>query len=179
LWIAAGACFGVLAYCALNGLWAGALVSAGALAISAAAALLFHANAGPACPVVRPLGGPYGNGPYRKAECQPNGKVVTTLADIATRLRELPEREPGEWTVDWQPFDVERAAAAAAAQAGDYMSAVRKYSHAIREIMRELREHRPTVDRNETATFDPKDQPDVTDDKDDPGTAGDEDGRVI
>ena len=99
--------------------------------------------------------------------------------DHATRLRELPEKEPGEWTVDWQPFDAERAAAAAAAHSSDYMSAVRQYSHAIREIMRELREHRPTVDRNETATFDPKDQPDMTGNKDDSGTVGDEDGRVI
>ena len=129
--------------------------------ISIAAAILFRSNAGPACPVVRPLGGPYGNGPYRKSECQPNGKVAATLADIAAKLRELPEKEPGDWTIDWQPFDDERAAAAAAVASGDYVSAVCKYSHAIREIMRELREHRPTVDRDE------------------PGEAEDGDGNAI
>jgi PPM family protein phosphatase len=157
LWIAAGACCGVLAYCMLNELWVGALISVGALAVSVAAAILFRAGIRPGCPVVRPLGGPYGNGPYRKSECQPNGKVVATLADIGVRLRELPEKEPGDWTINWQPFDDERAAAAAAAESGDYLAAVRQYSHAIREIMRELREHRPTVDRDEPQARDDRD----------------------
>jgi protein phosphatase len=145
LWIAAGACLGVLTYCLVNEIWPGALIAAVALAVAFFAALAFRSNAAAASPEVRQLGGPYGNGPYRKADCPPNGRVVASLDEIAGKLRELPEKEPGNWTVNWQTFDDQRAQAAAAAAKGDYVSAIRDYSQAIREIMRQLREHRPTV----------------------------------
>jgi protein phosphatase len=146
LWIAAGACLGVLTYCLVNEIWPGAMIAAVALAVAFISALVFRANSNSTCPTVRPLGGPYGNGPYRKADCPPNGRVVEALGEITTRLRELPEKQPGDWTVDWQPFDVQRAEAAAAAEKGDYTAAIRGYGQAIRDIMRQLREHRPTID---------------------------------
>jgi protein phosphatase len=151
LWIAAGACLGVLTYCLVNEIWPGALIAAVALAVAFVAALAFRSNLSGASPEVRQLGGPYGNGPYRKADCPPNGRVVASLDEIAGKLRELPEKEPGNWTVNWQSFDDQRAQAAAAAEKGDYVSAIRDYSQAIREIMRQLREHRPTVDGDSNA----------------------------
>ena len=147
LWIAAGACIGVMAYCLWHQIWPLAVLSAAALvAVAVLSAIAFRASALAGCPQVRPLGGPYGNGPYRKAECSPNDKVVASLAEIAAKLRALPEKEPGEWTVDWQPFDSESAAAAASAEKSQYADAVRQYCRAIRDIMRQLREKRPTVD---------------------------------
>jgi hypothetical protein len=134
-------------YLVTKQLWVGAIVSAvGMLAALLAAISLRPRTANAATLAVGSIGGPYGNGPYRKTECPPNGKVVTTLAEIAATLRELPEKDPGDWSVDWQPFDLQRAAAAAAAEAGDNAQAIRQYCQAIREIMQQVREHRPTVD---------------------------------
>ncbi|HEX2475237.1 MAG TPA: protein phosphatase 2C domain-containing protein [Lacipirellulaceae bacterium] len=151
VWIAAGACLGVMAYCLWHEIWPGAVISAIALAVAVVSAIAFRLSALAGCPQVRPLGGPYGNGPYRKAECSPNGKVVAALADIADKLRAFPEKEPGDWTVDWQPFDSARASAAASAEKGEYRDAVRQYCGAIRDIMRQLREKRPTVDGDSDA----------------------------
>jgi protein phosphatase len=149
MWFAAGVCLAVLTYCLMNEIWPGAMMAAAALAVALISALACRANSGLACPTVRPLGGPYGNGPYRKAECSPNGRVVESLREIAAKLRELPEKQPGEWTVDWQPFDDQRAQAAAAAESGDHAAAIRGYGQAICDIMRKLREHRPTIDPND------------------------------
>jgi protein phosphatase len=146
LWIAAGACLGVLAYCLVNEIWPGAIVAAVALAVAFISALVFQANTNANGSAIKPLGGPYGNGPYRKAICPPNGHVVEALQEIAGKLRELPEKQPGERTVDWQPFDTQRSDASSAAKNGDYVGAIRGYSQAIRGIMRQLREHKPMVD---------------------------------
>ena len=146
LWVAAGACLAVLVYCLLYQQWVGAIVSAIGMVVSLGAALAFRSNSGVACPPVRPLGGPYGNGPYRKAECPPNGRVVESLAEIAANLRSLPEKEPGDWSIDWQPFDDQRSQAAAAAEKGDYLAAIRQYCRAIHAVMRQLREQRRTAD---------------------------------
>ena len=146
LWLAAGASLAVLIYCFINQLWLGAIVSAVAMIVALIGALMSRTMPSATSSTVRPLGGPYGNGPYRKAECPPNGRVVASLADLAARLRDLPEKEPGDWSVNWQPFDEQRAAAAAAAEKGDYVDSIRQYCQAIRDIMKLLREHRPTVD---------------------------------
>jgi hypothetical protein len=147
LWIAAGGCLAVLLYCAVNEIWPGAVIAALAFMAALLSALLFQNRAGVACAPVRPLGGPYGNGPYRKAECTPNGRLIASLDELAGKLRELPEKDPDEWTLDWQPFDTQRSQAAAAAERGDYVEAVRRYSHAIRDVMRQLRNHRPDIDQ--------------------------------
>jgi protein phosphatase len=151
LWIAAGACLGVLTYCLVNEIWPGALIAAIALAVAFLSALVFQTNSNGGGATIKPLGGPYGNGPYRKSTCPPNGRVVDALQEIASKLRELPDRQPGEWTVDWQPFDTQRDKAEAAAKNGDYVGAIRGYGEAIRDIMRQLREHRPTIDPGDGA----------------------------
>jgi protein phosphatase len=152
LWFAAGGCLSVLIYCVMYQIWPGAIIAAIALAVALVSAIVFRFSAGSANPTVRPLGGPYGNGPYRKAECPPNGHVVAALNEIAGKLRELPENEAVEWKVNWQPFDDQRAQAAAAADKGDHVEAIRRYCQAIRDIMRQLRAQRPTVDDDRNAT---------------------------
>jgi PPM family protein phosphatase len=145
---AAGGCLAVLIYCLVYEMWTGTVIAVGALAAALVSALAFRTTVFAACPSIRPLGGPYGNGPYRKAECPPNGRFVATLDELAGKIRELPEKEPGEWTLDWQSFDDQRTQAATAAENGDYVEAVRRYGQAIRDIMRKLREHRPPIDHN-------------------------------
>jgi serine/threonine protein phosphatase PrpC len=151
LWIAAGACLGVLTYCLAHEIWPGAVIAAVALTVAFISALLFKANSNAAGPAIKPLGGPYGNGPYRKSSCPPNGRVVDALQEIAGKLRELPEKQAGEWAVNWQPFDKQRAEASGAAKNGDYVAAIRGYGQAIRDIMRQLREHRPTIEPDDPA----------------------------
>jgi len=152
LWLATGACLGMLAYCLVKQLWTGAILSGiGVLAAILATLALRTRQNGAACTEIRSIGGPYGNGPYRTTDCPPNGRLVATLADITASLRALPEKEPGDWTLDWKPFDDQRAQAATAAEKGDYQSAIHQYCQAIRKIMKNLREHRPTVDDNSNA----------------------------
>jgi protein phosphatase len=151
LLFAAGGCLGVLIYCLAYQIWPGVVIAAIALAVALISAIAFRVRAQSAVPTVHPLGGPYGNGPYRKADCPPNGRAVAALDEIARKLRELPEREPGEWTVNWQSFDDQRFQAAAAAQKGNHAEAIRRYCQAIRDTMRQFRPHRPTVDDDSTA----------------------------
>jgi PPM family protein phosphatase len=146
LWIAAGAFLAILGYCVAYQFWIGAIGSAIGAVAAIIAALAFRPAEKITCPPIGPIGGPYGNGPYRKAQCNPGGKVVTTLADFAAKLRELPPEETGNGKVDWQPFDAACSEAKAAAQRGDYVAAVRHYSSAIRGVMKQLRQCRPTVD---------------------------------
>jgi protein phosphatase len=145
---AAGCCLAVLFYCVVYELWTGAMIAAGALVAAFIAALAFRTAVFAACPPIRPLGGPYGNGPYRKAECSPNGRLLASLEELTTKLRELPEKEAGGRVLDWQSFDDQRSQAATAAAKGDYVEAVRRYGQAIREVMRKLSKQRPTFDHD-------------------------------
>jgi len=149
LWVAAGACLAALAYCVVNEIWLGAVASAVGFIVAAAAGLATRSSRTFVCPPVGSIGGPYGNGPYRKIQCAPGGKFVATLAEIAAKLRDLPAKDSGNGKVDWKRFDTTTIEAKSAADRGDFESAVRHYSEAIRGIMRQLRasrDSRPTVD---------------------------------
>ncbi len=146
LWVAAGACLAMFAYCVAYQFWAGAIGSGVGLIAAVGAALAFRSSAGTTCPPIGPIGGPYGNGPYRKANCEPNEKVVSTLADVIAKLRDLPENGAGDRKIDWQTCDGLLSEAKAANERGDCVTAVQHYSAAIRRIMKQLRESRPTVD---------------------------------
>ncbi|HEX3599390.1 MAG TPA: PP2C family serine/threonine-protein phosphatase [Lacipirellulaceae bacterium] len=151
LWLAAGACLAILIYCLKYEFWAGAIGSGVGLLAAVGAGLAFRSRSLVPCPPIGPIGGPYGNGPYRKANCTPNAKVVTSLADLSTKLRELPEKNASDRKPDWNAFDKSSAEAKSASDRGDYPAAVRNYSAAIRGMMKQLREHRPTVDSDAKA----------------------------
>jgi serine/threonine protein phosphatase PrpC len=149
LWIVAGILLGVLAYCAVNQRWNGVVTSAIGLVTLAVIAFVGRSRGAATCPPFRPIGGPYGNGPYRKTQTDPNRKIVDALANIAIELRKSSETTSA--SIDWQPFDAQRAQAAATADAGDSSAAIRQYAQAIRDAMRKLRNHRPARD---TDSFD-------------------------
>jgi protein phosphatase len=151
VWVAIGLSLGLLAFCLMNRFWNGAIASSVALVGAIVSAVVSRRGTSTSCPPTRPIGGPYGNGPYRKTACEPNRKVVDTLADVAAKVRELPDREPGDWKIDWHAFDARRSKAQSAADREDFAEAIRQYGQAIREIMRQLREHRSP---GETGSFD-------------------------
>jgi hypothetical protein len=91
------------------------------------------------CPPIQSIGGPYGNGPYRKAKCAPNNQVVATLAEIAGKLREQANKNHGNRAPDWEAFEAARDEAAASAEKGDHVAAIRQYGAAIRNIMKKFR----------------------------------------
>jgi hypothetical protein len=133
-----------VAYCIAFKIWLGAVAAALAVLSSLIAAWAYRAagrgmHAGP-------LGGPYGNGPYRKAECGPSLTVVSSLAEVARKLRELPEKQPNSWQIEWQIFDASRERAAAAMKGGRPADAVREYCRAIRYVMQQFCDHRPMIE---------------------------------
>jgi protein phosphatase len=146
LWIAAGAFLAGAAYCFVHRLWIGTALSASGFLASVFIGLSKRASFAADYPSIHSIGGPYGNGPYRKIQCTPNGKVVTSLAEIAQKLRDLPQDDASQANVNWQPFDESRAVAEAAAARGDFTTAIRQYCRAIRQTMKQLREQRPTDD---------------------------------
>jgi protein phosphatase len=143
LWITAGVCLGMLAYCAFYEYWLGVVLAAAAL-VAIVGIWAYRAGAAAGTPV-GPIGGPYGNGPYRKIECGPTRQVADALAELTAKLRELPEKQPNHWNVDWQNFDAARSQAAAEADAGQFADAIRHECRALRDVMRQLRNHRPIL----------------------------------
>jgi serine/threonine protein phosphatase PrpC len=146
LWLAAGACLALLGYCVAYEFWAGAIGSGIGFLAAVGAALAYRSTSTANCPPIGPIGGPYGNGPYRKANCAPSAKIVTVLAEITDKIRNLPENGAGDRTLDWHAFDRSQTEAKAANDRGDFTAAVQQYSAAIRRIMKQLRQSRPTVE---------------------------------
>jgi serine/threonine protein phosphatase PrpC len=146
LWIAAGAFLAMLGYCVANEYWLAAGGSAVGFLAVVAAGIGIRKSSLAICPPIQSIGGPYGNGPYRKAKCAPNSQIVATLADIAAKLREQSNKNHGNRAPDWQSFETARTEAAALAEKGDFTGAVRRYSAAIRKIMKKFREHGRTTE---------------------------------
>lgn len=142
---AAGVFLAILAYCVVNHSWPAAIGAAVVVVAALAAAMLSRSPVRAAYPPIQSIFGPYGNGPYRKADSTPNERVVATLADIATKLRDQSNNEHGNRGFDWQSFEDTRAKAAAAAGKGDLADAIRGYSAAIRKIMKQCRLHNRTT----------------------------------
>lgn len=144
LWVAVLACLVALGFCLAYGFATGAMFAAAGLGV-ALTLVLFGRWSQPAPPSpTRSIGGPYGNGPYREADCTPNREVVEALSEITRSLRELPA--DNGLSIDWDPLDAEANQAAAAADKADYENAVRHYSRAIRQFMQQARQQQRAVD---------------------------------
>ncbi|HVT26872.1 MAG TPA: PP2C family serine/threonine-protein phosphatase, partial [Lacipirellulaceae bacterium] len=147
LWLAAGAFLAIFGYCAAHDFWPAAVGSAvGFLAAVAAGLMMRTPPNATSCPPIHSIGGPYGNGPYRKAQCTPNRHVVATLAEIAGKLREQSCKNHGNRALDWKAFEDSLNEAAASAEKEDHAIAVRKYSAAIRTIMKQCRQQGRTTE---------------------------------
>jgi PPM family protein phosphatase len=89
------------------------------------------------------LGGPYGNGPHRETTIEPDPKMVASLAEMAEKLRNLPNGQGPQ--IDWTLLDDSMAAGQAAAASGDYRNAIGRYAAGLRAVMEQLRQHRLTA----------------------------------
>jgi PPM family protein phosphatase len=141
---AAIACLFALAFCLVNQFWpASAIFGVGMLATGG---LLFSKRNRHSTPCTsdRSIGGPYGNGPYRETPCEPNRKMVDSLAEITAKLRDLPGGMSSGVTAT--SLDRLSGEATTAAAAGDFTTAVKRYSEAIRTTMQQLRIQRTTSD---------------------------------
>jgi hypothetical protein len=95
-----------------------------------------------------PIGGPYGNGPYRQLRCQPNREVFDNFQESIGRLRQL--RDDHRPAIDWTSQEKLESESLAAADAHDYGLAVDRFAATLRETMREIRERSGTVDDHPT-----------------------------
>ncbi len=129
-----------LAFCLVNEWWIASMVAGAALLTSLGLLLSKRNRTGARSSATVSLGGPYGNGPYRDTAAEPNDKIVASLAELAGKLRALPEGQGPK--IDWQPLDGLMAEGKAAADGGDHCSAIRHYSEAIRAVMQQIRQHR-------------------------------------
>jgi protein phosphatase len=146
LLVAAGIFLALLGFCVVNEYWAAAIGSAVGFLAVVAAGLRMRTPGSTVCPPIQSIGGPYGNGPYRKAKCAPNSHVVATLAEIAAKLREQSNKNHGSRAPDWDSFEAARSEAATSAEKGDHATAIRQYSAAIRGIMKKFREQGRTTE---------------------------------
>ncbi len=137
----------MLVYCTAYHYWPGTIGSAiGFVATVAAGLMLRSSSTANACPPIRSIGGPYGNGPYRKAKCTPNRQIVAMLAEIAGKLREQSCKNHAKRALNWQAFEDDLAEAAALAEKEDHAGSIRQYSAAIRRIMTQCREQGRTTE---------------------------------
>jgi PPM family protein phosphatase len=146
LWVAASAFLSALVYGVVSESWPVAFGSSVGFLLTIVAGLAMRNSAPAGYPPIQSIGGPYGNGPYRKAKCAPNSQVVATLADIAAKLREQSNKNHGNRAPDWASFEAAQAEATALKEKGDHAGAIRQYSAAIRKVMKKFREHGRTTE---------------------------------
>ena len=146
--VASIGCLFALAFSLVQQWWVPATISAAGLA-TAIGLLLARRNGHRAfSQSAGPIGGPYGNGPHRQLKCEPNREVFDTLQETIGRLRQL--RDDYGRSIDWAPLEKLDGEAAAAAEAGDYRTAVLRFAQALRETMRQIREYGGAVDDHPT-----------------------------
>ncbi len=137
LWALIGGCVLVAIVLAVLGHLAWAVVGLGiGVAILGIHFLLRMDKATPATEIT-PLGGPFGQGPYRSYACEANIALVGQFAEVIASLRSAAQQE--EWAVDCQAFEQHASTASKATAAEDYREAIAQYAAAIRSMMSELR----------------------------------------
>ena len=144
LWLAVGGAMGVLAFCLANQYWLLAVAASIVLVAALVATMVSRPQSVRQGTPIRSIGGPYGNGPYRKASATASRTVVDALAQVSDKVKTLADTESNDWSIQWDVYHKGREEAAKAADANDYALAIRRYCHAIRDVMQQLREHRRT-----------------------------------
>lgn len=132
-----------LALCLVNQWWVASAITGAALLAGLSFLAAGRSRRGVAAPASFSLGGPYGNGPYRETAVEPDEKLVASLAEMAEKLRNLPNGQGPK--IDWTPLNESVAAGKSAAASGDYGSAIHRYAAGLRAVMQQLRQHRTTA----------------------------------
>jgi protein phosphatase len=133
------------AFCLVNQFWTALVVCTVGLVASVGYFLYGKNHRTAYCGVgSRSIGGPYGNGPYRETPCEPNRKIVDSLGEIVGSLHQL--TDDGNLQVDWDALGRLTSEAKAAADAGDFCTAVKRYCEGIGTTMQQIRQQRETSD---------------------------------
>lgn len=106
----------------------------------------------------RSLGGPYGNGPYRRIECGERSAAAGDLHDLVRELADLEGDDDtvrpggdshvtsengsvnGHFIIDWTPHRTAHEEADAAFQRRDYPGAIHGYARVVRAVVQAARE---------------------------------------
>lgn len=156
---------GVAAICVMACGWflmqghvAGMLASAIGLGAAIAYSIAVKPIARSATSPPRPLGGPYGNGPYRRTECGDLASAAGDLRDLVRELADLDSEEdtvrpdggavvnaasgplPGGLLVEWDTYKPDQEKADAAFEKGDNAAAMDDYASIIRRVMQSIRD---------------------------------------
>jgi hypothetical protein len=98
---------------------------------------------GSSIPVEQELGGPYGNGPYRRYQSHPDASAVE-MAGLCRELAALEQEEDSPLAehkaIDWPAF---HDRCQKAATAGDAQKAIGHYAAAVRLLMTQVRSTQP------------------------------------
>jgi serine/threonine protein phosphatase PrpC len=92
--LSVGVCLAIMGYSMVYQLWALAAVSGVGAVAAIITALASSSRPVAGLPPTQSIGGPYGDGPHRKVSCPPNGRMMSSLAEIAKTLRDLPNNPP-------------------------------------------------------------------------------------
>lgn len=136
--VAAAVCLAIIIWCIREQHTWGAVLAAIGLGGAAVRALGRNVVEG-VTEVANAIGGPYGNGPYRRFDCNAGDKTTGALKRVLDELSELRSRtadQNGAAAVDWQQFDAQRALAE---QSNDWREQVRSYATAVRDLMAQVR----------------------------------------
>jgi len=147
-WLAMVICLAALAWFGSQQHAIGALLASAGFGASVMVAMLRRHAPAASEPAVA-LGGPYGNGPYRKVDCLPGAPAAEALASVVAQLADLEHRDPAQAgpppIEDWSGFHAERQRATDAAANGNPTAAVGHYGAAIRGLMDKVRASRTVV----------------------------------
>jgi hypothetical protein len=132
-----------LAFFLVNGWWIASAIAGAALIAGVSFLVMGRSRRIGASSTSVSLGGPYGNGPYRETASEPDEKIVASLAEMAEKLRNLPNGHGLK--IDWTPLDEATAAGKAASASGDHCTAIRRYAEGLRVVMQQIRQHRLTA----------------------------------
>jgi PPM family protein phosphatase len=147
IWVGAAAVASLFAaaFCFVNQFWTAlAVCTAGLVASVGYLAYGKNGNSSNCGAQARSIGGPYGNGPYRETPCEPNRKVVDSLAEITSTLHQL--TEGNGLKIDWDALTRLTSDASSAADSGDFCIAIKRYCEGIRTTMQQIRQQRETAD---------------------------------
>ncbi len=132
-----------LVLCLVNQWWVASAIAGAALVAGLSFLAAGRSRRGVTSPAALSLGGPYGNGPYRETDIEPDDKLIASLAELAEKLRNLPDGKGPK--IDWTPLDESVAAGKSAAANGDCHGAICHYAAGLRAVMQQLRQHRLTA----------------------------------
>lgn len=108
--------------------------------------------------LLRSLGGPYGNGPYRRIECGEQAAAAGDLHDLVRELSNLESEEDtvrpggesaldsqngsmnGHFMIDWAPHRPAHEEADAAFERRDYPQAIHGYARVVRAVVQAARD---------------------------------------